>query len=83
MTKTKIVKTFELKRNGIVWCTGSVKTCAEFAVTDSCRKNREHSDAVLDAFEAELRKDRKATLDGHTWTVEPITEEYEADEDDE
>lgn len=89
--KTKTVKTNELKvdypdgHKGVVWCVGSVRDCADHACIDFKRKLRNTAEPMTDAeedtFDKELRKKRKAELRGYTFVIEPITEEYEDDEE--
>lgn len=86
---TEIVKTYELKSTHphkpdqmIVLCTGTVKTCAAFAATEAHRKDNTIDDAELDVLEHALRKNSKGMLRGVSYVIEPITEEYEADEED-
>jgi hypothetical protein len=76
-----IVKTFELRVNGIVWATGSVKTLAEFAYYELHRKDRSIPDDTLDALERSLRKTKTAQHGELIFSIVPIEEEYEADEE--
>jgi hypothetical protein len=91
-TKTKIVKTFELKATypdnpdkKIVWCVSPVGACVDYAASNINRRFRDTAEPIpdleLDAFEKELRKKRTASLRGYTCFIEPITEEYEVEED--
>lgn len=72
------IKTYQLTRDGIVQCTGSITTCAEFAARQAGRNNRELNDDELDGLDYALRSAKTATLAGSTYVVEPITEEYDA-----
>ncbi len=78
---TITVKSYELKRNNIVQCTGSVRICAEFAATELHRKDKSLTDAQLDGLERDLRKTKQAILGAYSFCIDPIIEEYEEDEE--
>jgi hypothetical protein len=80
-TVKTIVKTNELKRNGVVYCTGSVRVCAELAAQTEYLKDRTLSDAVLDNLEKDLKKHRAAMFQGVQYEITPIIEEYDEDEE--
>ncbi len=78
-----IVSTYEVRRAGVVQCVGSVKTCAEFAWLTARKQHPDVLEQQLDAFERALRRSRAATLCGEAWTISPLEEEYEEDEEEE
>ena len=77
----QIIRTFELRRDGVTWGTGTVRFLAEFAALEVHRKDATVPDEDLDALEKSLRKARTAEHGGKVWSIVPIVEAYEADEE--
>lgn len=77
------VKTYELRCNGVAWCVGTIKDCAEHAWLEMRRKHAAVPEASLTAMEKDLKKMRSATVvNGYALEIVPIEEEYEEEEED-
>jgi hypothetical protein len=66
----------------LVWATGTTRCLSEHACREIQRKVAELTDSDLDTFESTLRRKRKAAIGGYDFTIVPIEEEYDEDEED-